>query len=119
MTPTQQLRAGAQRLRELAKAATEGPWGPGETERFSDHGWTVAYAAIEPNIGAGATPADAAYIAAMGPDVGLLLADLLDNVAGRAESKIAHVGKETAVWSHARDALALAAALTPTEGEPS
>lgn len=48
-------------------------------------------------------------------DFHLAVADWLDHAAARAESKIQHGGKEGPVWSHERDALAVAAAyLNPT-----
>lgn len=40
----------------------------------------------------------------------LPVADLLDHAAARAESKIEHGGKPDPVWSHERDALAVARA---------
>lgn len=41
-------------------------------------------------------------------DTFLAVADLLDHAAARAESKIQHGGNVSFVWSHERDALAVA-----------
>lgn len=56
----------------------------------------------------GGTDANREYIASMHPAVALALADLLEHAAARAESKIQHGGDRDAVWSHERDALAVA-----------
>ena len=92
-----ELRAAADKLRELAEDATPGPWRLG-TDRYAalvanrEHpertggGWEwndsyggclVAESMMRP---------DREYIAAMNPLVGVALAGLLDEVAGHAES---------------------------------
>lgn len=53
----------------------------------------------------------------MHPGIGVELADLLDHVAARCESKIGHGGKAEPVWSHERDALALARSILRETGE--
>lgn len=77
MTPADELRAAAEKLRALSQAATEGPWRciPNETavEVWSRSAkWELA------SVG---TDEDAAYVAAMHPGVGLALAAWLDGTA--------------------------------------
>lgn len=92
-TVADELRAAADKLRALATTATPGPWVTtwrgqeyqldGDTE--SDLGpiaeWTYAIATVEPKASehrAECDTANADYIAAMGPNVGALLADWLE-----------------------------------------
>ena len=88
MTPTQTLTAAAEKLRGLAEGATPGPWEKGETTvddpndgpthvsvRTRGTPWYEHLFATE---GSRETAADAAYIAAMNPGVGLLLAAALE-----------------------------------------
>jgi len=51
-------------LREVVNAATDLPWEAGETQHFADSGYHVSYTDVEPNVCAGADPADAALIVA-------------------------------------------------------
>lgn len=81
MTPADQLRAAAEKIRTRATAATPGPW---EQTGIGDHGWTVSF--LYPGTGIETDDsdqgrADADYIATMGPGLGLFLADLLDDQA--------------------------------------
>jgi hypothetical protein len=75
--PAEQLRAAAQRLRELAEAATPGPWHavasvPSHSVR-SPGGWEIASSAYADRR------ADMDFIAAMHPGVALALATLLES----------------------------------------
>ena len=80
MTPAERLRAAATRLREVAGAATPGPW-------FLDKGGdTGVYTAPRPSpasqdIAWSHSPDVEAYIALMHPPVALALADWLDDLA--------------------------------------
>lgn len=86
-SPAAELRAAADKLRRLAAAATQGPW----EGVVDDHGrkgidasvWadSIGYYVTE-KISSGARhTADATYIAAMHPGVGIALADWLDEQA--------------------------------------
>ena len=88
------LRAAATRLRELAEAATPGPWQTFEQHGrdYTDEGWSQIGGVKNPrghdvaltyDIGFDNDyhEADAAYIAAMSPTVALALADWLDETA--------------------------------------
>jgi hypothetical protein len=86
-TSADELRAAAARLRELATAVPAPPWSPGG---IGDYGWTIHCGdlAIDRNSISLDTRMDndegealAQYIAAMHPDVGTALADLLDTAA--------------------------------------
>ena len=85
MTPAERLRAAATRLREVAGAATPGPW-------FLDKGGdTGVYTAPRPSpssedIAWSHSPDVEAYIVAMHPPVALALADWLDDTANEVES---------------------------------
>ena len=80
-TPAEELRAAAVKLRELATAATSGPWAAdasipyGHRVGSSDEADWVAWTGEHGEDG---SEADAAYIASMHPGVGLMLADWLD-----------------------------------------
>ena len=92
-----ELRAAATRLRGLAEVVDD--W-------YTAEAWATTAPMNLP-----IERADAAYIAAMHPAVGLAVADWLDSMASRAESKLALGGNEAAVWSHERHALAVARAV--------
>ncbi|MFE4535651.1 hypothetical protein ACFRKB_11285 [Streptomyces scopuliridis] len=83
-TPADELRAAAHKLRAFATTATPGPW---TQTGIGDYGWTVS----SPTAGLVDTEdsdqgrADADYIAAMDPALGLPLADWLDSAAEDAE----------------------------------
>lgn len=96
MTPTETLRAAAVRLREVAGAATPGPWRDSgvqgnrysalvsdtmPTGRPTRGGWddTEGYGGYL--VGESIVAPDRAYIALMHPLVGLALAEWLDVVA--------------------------------------
>ncbi|MFE4818567.1 hypothetical protein ACFRFU_19470 [Streptomyces sp. NPDC056704] len=77
-TPGDELRAAAETLRGLAKGApaNSSAWRyakglPSDSVRTAS-GWEVAY---------GDTPGDLRYIAAMHPEIGLAVADLLEAVS--------------------------------------
>jgi hypothetical protein len=98
-------------MRERAEAATPGPWfaNPGgyvELDEFLEgedfNGVADTWNRSDGN--------NAAHIASWHPAVALAVADWLDEVAARAESKVKHGGNDAAVWSHERDALAVARA---------
>ena len=78
-TPADELRAAATKLRELATAASSAPWtvntwGNVETAGLEEVAevWPLQ---ASPGV-------NAAYIAAMGPNVGAALADWLDSWTG-------------------------------------
>lgn len=93
-TPADKLRAAAEKLRKLTGQAIEGPWtatwseqqyelkGPSSVDPIAE--WTYAIATWEPKASeqrAECDTADADYIAAMHPGVGLALADWLESEA--------------------------------------
>ncbi|MFF7335406.1 hypothetical protein [Streptomyces sp. NPDC008150] len=82
-TPADELRAAADRLRNLATAATPGPW---TQTGIGDYGWTVSSStsALVDTVDSEEGRADADYIATMHPGVGLALADWLDTAAANA-----------------------------------
>lgn len=95
-SPADELRAAATRLKKLASQATPGPWeatwrgqeyqldGNSEDDLSPVAEWTYAIVATEPAAAeqrAECDTADADYIAAMGPNVALALADWLDETA--------------------------------------
>lgn len=77
MTPCEELRAAAQHLRALAKAATPGQWSGIELA----NGWAIE--AVDPHDVPveGLSASDAAWIAAMSPAVAEPLAALLEESA--------------------------------------
>ncbi|SFD13583.1 hypothetical protein [Streptomyces aidingensis] len=90
------LRAASARLRQLADAATEGPWSTrwnGQDYELVGAGevivsWLYTVSTTEPHASqqrAECDTADADYIAAMHPGVGTALADWLDSVADEAD----------------------------------
>ncbi len=87
-TASDELRAASARLRELADAATPGPWSPdssipyGHRVGSSDEADWVAWTGEHGEDG---SEADAAYIAAMGPIVGTALAGVFDAWARMAD----------------------------------
>lgn len=109
-TPADELRTAAHTLRTLATAATPGPW---KQTGIGDHGWTVSF--LYPGTGIETDDsdqgrADADYIAAMGPGVGLFLADWLATTATSLAAST-HPGWQDCV---AADALAVARAINAT-----
>lgn len=106
-TPADELRTAAATVRQLAEAATPGPW---QQSGIGDYGWTVntpdSHVAETDDSDLGR--ADANWIAAMGPNVGLALADWLDQEADRLAATA------TPLWQEAvgRHPLAIARALT-------
>jgi len=98
--PADELRSAAQTLRSLAEAATPGPWRQHDTH-LGQYGYAATVLSGEGNDTdlrawlpsmsqepwdetRNAWP-DAAYIAVMGPNVGLALADWLDVAADYAD----------------------------------
>jgi hypothetical protein len=79
-SPSDELRTAATRLRSLATAATPGPW---EQTGIGDYGWTVSSSssALVDTVDSEEGRADADYIAAMHPGVGLALAAWLESEA--------------------------------------
>ena len=111
-----ELRAAADKLRELAEDATPGPWRLG-TDRYAD---LVANREHPERIGGGwewndsyggclvaesMMRPDREYAAAVNPLVGLALADLLDSLADDAEQSI---DDRAAYGAPPRDELVLA-----------
>jgi len=90
MTPAEELTVAADRLDKLIAEATSGPWRvTGRANVDAPSGWVVASVAgrkLWPS------DADAAYIAAMNPDVGRALAALLRSCAAY------HGARETRSW---------------------
>lgn len=81
MTPVERLRAAEQRLRDVAGAATPGPWtvdGRSIWGAKDGHRWIVADTQR-------ATTEDRAYIATLAPPVALALADWLDDMVENAQ----------------------------------
>lgn len=112
MSPADELRTAATRLREITANATPGPW---TRIGIGDYGWTVAFS----NASAGVETedseqgrADADYIAAMDPTVALALADWLDYEAGLIEL----MGRAAEMRGRTGHALAVARALNT--GQP-
>lgn len=107
------LRRAASLIRERAHAATPGPWEPYQ----NIHAETAACEVGRGGFGVVALPAtgrsdygksNIEHIAAWHPAVALSVADMLDHAAARAETKVRLGGDSTAVWSHEKDALAIA-----------
>lgn len=124
-SPAVLLREAASKMRELAQAATPGPWralcdgygdtsgGTAEHERrdllWVRHGDTNVGDVVSTYGNWNArSEADVLHIAAWHPEVALAVADWLDHAAARAECKIANGGGEGPVWSHEHDALSVA-----------
>jgi hypothetical protein len=88
MTPADELRAAADKLRSLAATATEGPW---HQSGIGDQGWTVdapkAFIAETEDSEKGR--ADADYIAAMHPGVAKALVGWLE----AEEFRVLHNGR--------------------------
>ena len=89
MSAAAECRTAASKLRELADGATPGPWGwepaiPSQLGAQHDAGLTSPSCRL--TSGHDIWIRDAVYIAAMNPLAGAALADLLDEVAGHAES---------------------------------
>lgn len=98
MTAAEELRAAAQRLRELAGAATEGPW---KIWRDVDHQGFITIGdeagVLTPErpvtdecnpVAHVYTDGDADWITAMHPGVALALAAWLESVAARHEASV-------------------------------
>jgi hypothetical protein len=85
--PANKLHRAAEKVRGLANAATPGPWHhePGSSGHDNEgKPWPANYVAatnVRPRFKVHSV-ADAAYIAAMDPAVGLAIADWLDEDAG-------------------------------------
>ena len=108
-SPADELRAAAEALRALAAAASPGRW---EQTGIGDIGWYVSGPCIETEDSEQGR-ADADYIAAMGPNVGTLLADWLAKVADFCDGVERTHGKQPAADNLSIvDALAVARALT-------
>lgn len=84
-----------ERLRELAEAATSGPWSWTDGENYSEDRWDYAY--LDPMVlhgawhntgdaGVGVNAADAAYIAAVDPQTVLRLLDDKDRLRAALET---------------------------------
>lgn len=114
MTLAERLRAAATRLREVAEAATPGPW-------FLDKGGdTGVYTAPRPtpaseDIAWSHSPDVEAYIATMHPGVALALAGWLDGEAGFMD----RLGEHTSDPSVLTPTASLAVADAVLGGEPS
>ena len=108
MSAAAELRAAADKLRELAEGATPGPWDwepaiPSQLGAHHDAGLTSPSCRL--TSGHDIWIRDAVYIAAMNPLVGLALADLLDSLADDAEQSI---DDRAAYGAPPRDELVLA-----------
>ena len=89
MSAADELRTAAAVLRENAEGATPGPWRwnpahPGKLRPLHGAGLTSPFGYL--TSGHDIRIRDAVYITMMDPIVGAALADLLDEVAGHAES---------------------------------
>lgn len=106
MNPAEELRAAATKLREMAAAATQGPWqacapwstggeAPEEVQTVTTAGYpnfdVAGWAVDTDDVGfqGGVKPWDAAWIALMGPDKAALLADWLESSAKTTEAMLA------------------------------
>lgn len=100
------LRRAAALMRERAEAAVLSPWQA--VEGASSSWWVECPNTAD--IALDLHGENARHIASWHPAVALAVADWLDSMASRAESRIALGGDEAAVWSHERHALAVATA---------
>lgn len=89
MTPAEELKAAAECVRDLASAATPGPW------QITDQSWVTSGIALVGSIGEPiadcgegvAAKDEAAYIALWHPGTALLIADLLDGMAAHWDTR--------------------------------
>lgn len=103
MTPADELRAAASKVRALASTATPGPW---EMGGVGDFGWTVRMGPTSTETEDSEQGAiDAAYIAAMHPGVGTALATWLEHAADRLAIARTHPD-----WQEVAEPAALAVA---------
>ncbi|MEJ8671900.1 hypothetical protein WKI71_36710 [Streptomyces sp. MS1.AVA.1] len=81
MTPADELRTAAEKIRILATTATDGPW---HQSGIGDQGWTVdtPHAFVAETEDSEKGRADADWIAAMHPGVGDKISGLLEAAAG-------------------------------------
>ncbi|MEV6504829.1 hypothetical protein AB0M61_01740 [Streptomyces sp. NPDC051642] len=110
-SPSDELKAAATRLRNLATAATPGPW---EQTGIGDYGWNVTFGHTTAGVETEDSDqgrADADYIATMGPNVGLRLADWLTSWDG------ADIDEYAAMPDDLRHALLIARVIN-TGGQP-
>jgi hypothetical protein len=112
-SPADELRTAATKLRELATAATPGPWA---TDTSIPYGHRVGssnagadWVARTGEHGQTGSESDASYIAAMGPNVGTALADWLDSWTGIDLYEAGPLPED------ARHALAVARAINGTQ----
>lgn len=103
-TPADELRTAAQRLRELATDATDGPWTPDDPNtRWGDDGdhQLVGGGKILATFDSDYNgPLNTAYAAAMHPGVGTALADWLDTTADQLAA-LTHPDWQDVVAPHA------------------
>jgi len=111
-SPAETVRRGAEKMRKLATAATPGPWRNhdtyvpaggytatvlvGEGNDTKPLAWVPSFSSDPSVIDRQAWP-DAVYIAAMDPDVALLIADQWDAVADDLDDRDAWLTEEP-VW---------------------
>lgn len=88
MTPVEELRAAAAKLRQMAANASPGPWSAGSEadgtfyHRYGERGWLVTGPAGSPEMEDSETgKADASWIALMGPKAAGPIAALLEHYA--------------------------------------
>lgn len=108
------LREAATRLRELAEAATEGPWVPDGPEVGADGIWFAA--TVCGALSDDQDEANAAYIATVHPRVALAVADWLSTVADGEEYAAKVGGVVTDDYPDHPAALTVAAAVLGRDG---
>lgn len=101
-TETDLLHEAAALMRERAEVAAHGPWTTVLDQVYAVHGpatWILSGGIDE-----------ARHAASWHPGVALAVADWLEHVVARSQTRISLGGKPGPVWSHERDALAVARA---------
>ncbi|GAA1737069.1 hypothetical protein [Microcella frigidaquae] len=119
MTPVERLRAAIEKLESMRAACTPGDWDfesmpeTGESRIYSEADGFAFMSATTVTffpVPGGMKPNDAELIVTLHRTIDAQIS-ILRAALARAEAKIAGGGVERAVWSNARDALALADAI--------
>jgi len=115
MTPVDELKAAAEKLRALAAEASEGPWTANQWGNVE----TAAYEEVAEVWPLQAKPdVNVTYIAAMHPGVGAALATLLERQAKQAAEIEQYLGdqfQDGALDQDVHDALAVARQILGTQ----
>ena len=111
MTPAQRLHEARYKLMRLRAASTPGPWMVDLDAQFiTDEPTGTLSLVSDPHDTPGTFAPAAELIVTLHATIDAQL-DILQHALARAEAKIAGGGVEHVVWSHTRDALALADAI--------